>query len=477
MGSWDGDNNDGISVIDVTDPENPAYCFVTTDTPLSAEQYVRHYYPVPTEESRDPERSRLTGKTVLETIGLLDGEKLVTLDMLAEVWPDEYQSEAVERPAGDIAASTSAATEPAEEAPIPSLATLAFAQAFDHALGKGDTSEIENLLWLPGKLADTKSILRTKSPFPDNAVQLLVKVLTEMKETTSVDLTDFALSSEQAVRIASQLPGHESLNLSFNAQITADTVREILTAAPGLKRLVLMGCTSVTSKELYDLLRKEPQLFYRLEALMHPSLLCTAEPPPYPIAFTLMTSYESIMPSIRGCSLALFTLMGVVGALADVLRSFRSARRIVFDMNSGTPFQAAATARPREPGMPWGTRSLVTVPALSVDVLRAVEPGWAFLFQMSMFHEKNNWCFLRLTPTERNQEEAVQEQPWPPREWEIHDVRGFLRIATAEGRPAPSEEAVQELEELLRHTPKFGSQLCLMDHQDLNVFMQSIHMF
>ncbi|KAL6302800.1 hypothetical protein BKA93DRAFT_917900, partial [Sparassis latifolia] len=86
MGSWDGDNNDGISVIDVTDPGNPAYCFaLSTSTPLSGEQYMRAYYPVPT-QSEDPEYSRQIEEIVLKIIALLDGEKMVTLDMLAEAW-------------------------------------------------------------------------------------------------------------------------------------------------------------------------------------------------------------------------------------------------------------------------------------------------------------------------------------------------------------------------------------------------------
>ncbi|KAL6303865.1 hypothetical protein BKA93DRAFT_826282 [Sparassis latifolia] len=318
MGSWGGSG--GISVIDVTDPENPAYCFVTSHTPLSAEQYMRCYYAVLTEES-DIERKRRTEKDILKTIDLLDGENVVTLDMLAEAWP----------------------------------------------------------------------------------------------------------------------------------------VREIITAAAGLKRLVLMGCMSVTPEELYDLLRKQPQLFYSLEALMHPALLRT-----------------SVTPSIRGCSLALFTPAGVVGALTDTLCSFRRARIVSFQMHGGMPFQAAATARPRAPDVPWGARSVVAVPTLSVDVLQAAEPGLAFLFQMSMFSGKNSRCFLRLVPTLLNADEAA---PCAPGGWEVHDVRSFVRITTAEGRPALSEDAVQELEQLLRHAPLYGPQLRLMDRTASNEFMESVRMY
>ncbi|KAI3620904.1 hypothetical protein WG66_006307, partial [Moniliophthora roreri] len=49
-GCFDHDNDDGITVIDVTDPTNPAFCHVIEDEPFTPEQYVRRYYPVPSKE-------------------------------------------------------------------------------------------------------------------------------------------------------------------------------------------------------------------------------------------------------------------------------------------------------------------------------------------------------------------------------------------------------------------------------------------
>jgi hypothetical protein len=43
------DNNDGITVIDITDPNGPSYCFFTSieddAPPLSAKKYLMEYYP------------------------------------------------------------------------------------------------------------------------------------------------------------------------------------------------------------------------------------------------------------------------------------------------------------------------------------------------------------------------------------------------------------------------------------------------
>ena len=43
------DNDDGITVVDITDPSQPAYCFMHPSqvTPLSAYEYLRCYYDLP----------------------------------------------------------------------------------------------------------------------------------------------------------------------------------------------------------------------------------------------------------------------------------------------------------------------------------------------------------------------------------------------------------------------------------------------
>ena len=50
-------------------------------------------------------------------------------------------------------------------------------------------------------------------------------------------------------------------------------VRDILGTVPQLNRLVLLGCPSISSENIRDLLDAEHQLLYHLEALIHPFLL------------------------------------------------------------------------------------------------------------------------------------------------------------------------------------------------------------
>ncbi|KAF4458745.1 hypothetical protein FALBO_14511 [Fusarium albosuccineum] len=80
-----GDNNDGITVIDITDTAHVRYCFMTlyddddTDgcTPLTGQQYVRRYYP-------DSHSMVVNNRSTIEE---LDETPLVQVEALAETWP------------------------------------------------------------------------------------------------------------------------------------------------------------------------------------------------------------------------------------------------------------------------------------------------------------------------------------------------------------------------------------------------------
>jgi hypothetical protein len=96
------DNDDGVTVIDVTDPQSPAYCFVSVRgtqsqkklpkrVPFSAEDYLRAYDPLPTPEEMEDTQTQQDEKYNLDAVAALEGEKMVTLEMLADAWPGEYK--------------------------------------------------------------------------------------------------------------------------------------------------------------------------------------------------------------------------------------------------------------------------------------------------------------------------------------------------------------------------------------------------
>ncbi|KAG6882761.1 hypothetical protein C0992_010735, partial [Termitomyces sp. T32_za158] len=258
MGSDEGDNNEGITVIDITDPRNPACCFAIVypkGVLLTPIQYIKLYYRVPDEEAIDA------------IVGLED-ERLVTLRMLAEAWPAEYD----EQNTSDVESQSS---EPelgvVPGSQIPPLSELVLKPTIIHALETGDTTDIEQLVWLPGKAQTILEILKSYELLPDSSVSLLAQVINHLSPE-NVDLSSFSLSSPQIVAVLTNVPNVQSLNLSHNPLVTADTVHIILKSTPTLKRLVLLD-TSVTDEALSSLLRDHPKLFFNLEALTHPLLL------------------------------------------------------------------------------------------------------------------------------------------------------------------------------------------------------------
>ncbi|KAF9055220.1 hypothetical protein BDZ89DRAFT_975541, partial [Hymenopellis radicata] len=103
MGSFAGDNNDGISIIDVTSPLNPGYCYAyqSSRKPLSAADYAGSY----------------GSQTLKET-------RLLTLEVLSEAWPHEYNLKNAPAPTESSTAPTS----------IPRLAELTIGPAVEAAI-------------------------------------------------------------------------------------------------------------------------------------------------------------------------------------------------------------------------------------------------------------------------------------------------------------------------------------------------------
>ena len=314
------DNDDGITVIDMTDPEHPAYCFVSLSEtefgvhiPLSAEQYLCSYYPVPTSEKMKKEETWLNQEYLLSVTATLHGEKMVTIKMLADTWPDEYKGKletTMDRsasPEGKPMSST-----------IPRLANLTVAPAVGHALAIGNTVQIEEILWMPNNTKLVKATLRNALPFPDSGMLLLGKVIfQEMKcGNGTVDLSGFTLSPVQVLQVVSSLDGVKALNLSYNSEITTDTIRGLLISLPHLKRLILLGCEAITDDDLKEILSLDAKLFYNLEALIHLCLL--SDKASYPNVFAYIGVVED-RNMVTSCSLAYFSPSSIVQALTDFL--------------------------------------------------------------------------------------------------------------------------------------------------------------
>ncbi|KAI0922107.1 hypothetical protein AcV5_000482 [Taiwanofungus camphoratus] len=509
MDSGDGDNNDGITVFDITEPESPAYCFVSISglesavkvpgsVPLSAAQYLRAYYPKPTPEELNNEDNRLRDEYMEKTIASLEGEKMVTLRMLAEAWPSEYEEPDGSDEASPPSETTSIALTVGDSA-LPSLVNMTFREGVVQAVENDRADEIEKIVLFPDKAPLVGQILREFTPFPSAGMPYLLHIASG--STSTLDLSEFQPSSEQIVEVISACKNLESLNLSFNPAVTSDTVRGVLTTVPGLKRLVLMECPSLGEADLCDLLRSEPELFRNLEALMHPLFLIEGHRHELPNTFAMWQQYTRVGGSFKwSCSMAVATPRRIVQCLTDYFQSIQASTvtdNLVLNVNF---LNAVVTGSAREPDQKWDTRSVLSVPQMATRSFAG--EGWLFLIHNTPLVPalQHRLGFVRRVPAspesapptesqalqspvqtdtssndnsdsiaheseghasgsilesgESLSHESTTEETGPGVSdepnlvTEIHDLRSFLSIFS-KGRPQVSEAAIVRLETLI----------------------------
>ncbi|RDB21908.1 hypothetical protein Hypma_010968 [Hypsizygus marmoreus] len=489
MGSSDGDNNDGITVIDITDPEHPAYCFVSVGgleaeeavedyVPLSATDYARAYYPIPGAKEMADEKIRLTEESVSQTIASLDGEPLVTLEMLADAWADEYRgtleaSKKSESNEGKDVLSVPV-IDNASNTLIPSLADLALTPAINHALEQGQTVDIEDLVWLPGKAEAIFADLRARRPFPAPGMALLSKALKQLSDAHIVDLSNFHLTTEQIISVLGAFENVEVVNLSHNPLVTVDTVRAVLTSIPKLKRLVILD-TSISTEDLSSFLTTDEKLFLHLDALIHP-LLVFGKGASYPNAF----SFVGLVPDMRtaaAASLAFFTPALVVQALTDYLAGFLSEYPFAATgtIQATLAPQAVFSSGLRGEGQKWSNRSVPRVPQASLRAFKG--EGWLFALQWPAYDHgpgQKLYGFIKVNPAvthskgEKVDTKSEVEEPEP--EHKVLDLKSFLSEMEGEGRPPASAAAVDELVNILDRLGK-EKDLGLMGPKEARAFV------
>ncbi|KAJ6539242.1 hypothetical protein B0H19DRAFT_960316 [Mycena capillaripes] len=443
MGSTEGDNNDGITVFDITDPMNPSYCFVSifglesaASIPLTAEQYCRAYYPVPTEQEKQREGAKEAEEDVKEKIASLCNERLMKLDVLVETWPREYALKtAFKAPTDDGTEAASLASPPIS---IPSLADLSLKPAVEYGIQTGETEELEALVWHPGKADGMKPILQRQNPFPDSGMSLLAKVIEhETGSTKTLDISGFSLSATQIVSLltASSMENVEVLKLSHNPNITVDALRQILSLDHKLRRIMLLD-TSITDEQLKELLIQNPKLFHSIEELVHPALLSFQDPARYPNGF----AYIGLHGSQTTCSpsLAVFTPATVVNSLIDFLSCVADADQ--YDsyglFGSSLVPQIALASGIRGVGTPWRERHVHCFPAFTNNPFNG--QGWLFVSTWDSYRtDENRYGFVSIV-------DAKVEAP----KAKICGLKTFLEEMALEGRPAASEDAVNKLEKI-----------------------------
>ncbi|KAF7301373.1 hypothetical protein MIND_00702500 [Mycena indigotica] len=425
MGSFDGDNNDGITVFDITDPTNPAYCHVRSRRkgPLSGEEYVRAYYSQHTELPQNPQ-ALAEELDVRAKIDALRGERLMTINVLAEAWPEEYQAENAQ-PMDE---------EQKPRQPLPTLVELTLGPAVEHGLKTGELEMLQDMVWHPGKAGAMWPVLQQQNPFPEVGMPLLIEVVQQQVPTTAteLDLSGFSLSNQQILTVLEQskIDDLQLLDLSHNPNISVDVIRLVLGQYPNLRRLILLG-TSIANHDLSQMLSAEPALFRSsLQELVHPLLFAIDGESNYPSAFVYVGLHDH---NLVKASLPIFSPSAVVQNITDMMSVLADSDSFYFQMN-GWVAQAAFSSSYRQEGLPWGERRISCLPSFHSKLPQDPKVRtWIFALQWSLYQEAK-YAFLSRDGA---------DGPLTP-----YDLRGFLAAMEQEGRARVAEASVKKLEEI-----------------------------
>ncbi|TFK78969.1 hypothetical protein K466DRAFT_668274 [Polyporus arcularius HHB13444] len=461
MGCWDGDNNDGLSILDVTDPEKPAYCFLSgPETPGTPEQYTapldaRGYLSVYYKLDKPVDDKADAGSKEADSKRAQYKYWMTAIDDLADV------AVLPKSPQTHPAPPSQPAPEPSDisHGAVPNLADMSLDVAVKQSIEDGDTAEVEKLLWLPGKAARVKAILRELDHFTDSMVQLLAITLKELHEIPRVDLVGFRMSGAHVAAVLSALGDVHSVDLSGNGAIVSDDIPDILAATPTLRRIALMDCPSVDGARLLELVQTQPSRFKTVEGILHPAFLTIKKSDPYPCAFTYVS--VTSMQGLACVSIPFFTPAQVVQALTDIIPWQGGSRSGTMFGQYGLPCvgTSAFQGGTRQPGQKVNERTIMSVPLQSSRIPRGPRSLWTFVCNMPQFHfhgTDKGWGFVHYTHEEpgdgsvgSTDATSAVEKGGQYGTGTVYDLKGFLECMAKEGRPMPSDEAVEKLQKIL----------------------------
>ncbi|RMD44855.1 hypothetical protein DV735_g446, partial [Chaetothyriales sp. CBS 134920] len=233
------DNNDGLTIIDVSDINSIRYCFVFLDDmkPLTGEEYYRTYY----------QGGDLSAHPIPADLSAWD---LVEAEVLQDLWPDEDRAEA--------ASSDSVVPDGPTEKLVRSLKSLAFDRLVDQAL---DDPEQADQLVAAEELADFHNRLRDRLTEAPNLVQGrggLEVLCLSIQQTDHLDLSPYPwLTESQILQLIEQKGlGRTliSLDLSMNSVVDLGSVRKIVSLCPDLTELTAFYADGLPLLPLLDAL-------------------------------------------------------------------------------------------------------------------------------------------------------------------------------------------------------------------------------
>ncbi|KAF9266833.1 hypothetical protein L218DRAFT_985409 [Marasmius fiardii PR-910] len=415
------DNSEGISVFDVTDPQNPAYI---------AQKIWITFLSVQKTTSHKP--GMKTRNVLMEK---QDGD--------VEDGYSEDDSDVLEEPGYT-------------DTIVPSLADLLLKPVIDQAVTCDVPEPLEPVILIRGK---GRCILK------DNPLD--------------IDLSYLRLSSDNILQILSGLEKPQPiqcLNLSHNKNVSTSTLRVVLKAHPTTRRIVLYE-TSISDEDLYSLLHLEPSLFYGVEQVIHPSLFSFEIPCRESLhpAFIFYSAGDSYAASAMA-SFPLLNLTLILQSVSDLLRVWIYSLKLERDSktsmrqylnDSQLAYLSVFSSGLRTKDQRWGERAVVQCP---LPTPNAFFEGWMFVLYLPSHYNplgRRRYGFIR--PKSKIDVQAQRGLP----EYEIHDLDSFITTAEAEGYPQAPVGAVDEkVADSIKHSGWDWGQNGLLHYSQKKSFMK-----
>ncbi|KAK0653124.1 hypothetical protein B0T16DRAFT_407477 [Cercophora newfieldiana] len=238
---YEVDNNDGFTIIDISDLDAPRYCFIADPlAPITAVQYHSTYYAKDDPNCPQP--------ADLEAWDLIDA------DALRELWPEENWEDA-----GEVATTTREAGK-GHDHHIKSLRWLALEKAIISAAEEPEHVEyLTEVEGMPGFHSELWQFLQTHPDLAQRRGGLKLLGFALRRNSGVLDLSSFPwVTPTQVLSLIAEnsLAEHiTSIDLSNNATVDIGSIQKILHACPRTTELKVICVDSLPLPALLDSLQ------------------------------------------------------------------------------------------------------------------------------------------------------------------------------------------------------------------------------
>ncbi|KAF9562441.1 hypothetical protein CPC08DRAFT_687668 [Agrocybe pediades] len=459
--------NDGMTVLDISDPFSPSYYFffVPTMVPLSAETYVRAY----SEEWLEAGKLEQVEKRVQAAIRSLDRYPIISLNTLHATWPDVYRVTGVSNWLSD---------RDVDLLVVPTLVDLIFRRAVERAISKKTIDKLGAFFNINEKVSVMKDILRAQNPFKNGASFVLLQKLLEAESPSKhIDMSLFCLSKHQIKRLFNGqhwMNAIEDINISGTPHFNISHLKELLVHRhlPSLRRVNLWN-TGVANHELKQLLDTHPCLFYRIEGLIHPVFFTYSSGLSPAMSFIVRNPYtineygDGALVTSLPYFLPSQLVQGFLDILGPILNTRQQGKMDAFErwkLEENSLWIGTFASEVRPEGTRWSERTIPYIPSFAKEQFHPRQ--WFFVLDL----KKNCYAFGRFIPgigESLYAELSTLKATWTGDKYtphtevmkvinktrgkhrrrllELFDVHLFFRALEEEGRPPPDRQALNEL--------------------------------